>query len=132
MICRQFGQAIDRPKPDTDNNKLVRAGRNPPSVLGGIPLSSQPEQVQDHYALFGLAPPGAAVSFQYQENSGYSPSPFTVRISLTGFLFCSVASRLRLIVANSGACSEGGVSSLHEGKVTRAPARYKYRRIDSI
>ena len=33
---------------------------NPPSVLGGIPLSSQPELVQELFALFGLAPPGSA------------------------------------------------------------------------
>src|SRR5688572_5499978 len=41
-------------------------------------------------------------------SSGYSPSS----CALTGSLVCSVASRLRLIIANSGACSEGGVSSL--------------------
>jgi hypothetical protein len=86
----------------------MRASRNPPSVLGEIPLSSQPEQVQDPYALFGLAPPGSAVSFQYGK-----PQAFAIIVleCPTGSLFCSVASRLRLIVANSSACSEGGVSS---------------------
>ncbi len=44
----------------------------------------------------------------------------------TGSLFCSVASRLRLIIANSGACSEGGVSSLIE-----SPARRRARYIDA-
>ena len=43
----------------------VCASSNPPSVLSGIPLSGQPEQVQDFYALFGLAPLGSAVSFQF-------------------------------------------------------------------
>jgi hypothetical protein len=45
----------------------LRASRNPPSVLGEIPLSSQPGQVQEPVALFGLAPSGSAVSFQYRE-----------------------------------------------------------------
>jgi len=56
--------------------KIVRASRNPPSVLCGIPLSSQPEQVQDPFALFGLAPPGSAVSFHDSESSGFWPSPW--------------------------------------------------------
>jgi len=62
----------------------VRASRNPPSVLGGIPLSSQPEQVQDPCALFGLAPPGAAVSFQYREPQTRA---ITVRPDRISFLF---------------------------------------------
>jgi hypothetical protein len=40
---------------------------NPPSVSSGISLSSQPEQVQDLHAPFGLAPLGSAFSFQYQD-----------------------------------------------------------------
>jgi len=43
------------------------ASSNPPSVLCGIPLSGQPEQMQDPYALFGLAPLGSAFSFQLYE-----------------------------------------------------------------
>ena len=31
---------------------------------------------------------------------------------MAGYLFCSGANRLQLIIANLGACSEGGVSSL--------------------
>ena len=37
---------------------MVRASSNSPSVLGGIPLSSQPEQVQDLVLYLALLHPG--------------------------------------------------------------------------
>ena len=77
-------------------------------------------------ALFSLAPPGSAVSFQYQRSQAIHHH----RVILTGCLFCSVASRLRLIIANSGACSEGGVSSLSSDPLTGSHAIYQM--IESI
>jgi len=41
--------------------------------------------------------------------SGYTPSSV---YPIVGYLFCTVASCLQLIIANSNACNEGGVSSL--------------------
>ena len=41
--------------------------------------------------------------------SGYTPSSV---YPIAGYLFCTVASCLQLIIANSNACNEGGVSSL--------------------
>jgi hypothetical protein len=52
--------------PPTHSIPYLCPSSNPPSVLGGISLSSQPEQVQDLFARFGLAPLGSAFSFQYQ------------------------------------------------------------------
>jgi len=37
---------------------MVRASNNSPSVLSGIPLSSQPEQVQDRLLYLALLHPG--------------------------------------------------------------------------
>ncbi len=47
----------------TNIREVVRASRNPPSVLGGIQLSGLPEPRANSSALFGLAPCGSAVSF---------------------------------------------------------------------
>lgn len=85
------------------------ASRNPPFVLNGIPLSGQPGHIQVCVALFGLAPLGSLVSFQYQYLQATSPHH---HFSLAGCHFCFVASCLQLIITNSSACCEGGVSSL--------------------
>jgi hypothetical protein len=87
---------------------IVCASSNPPSVLCGIPLSGQPEQMQDPYALFGLAPLGSAFSFHSYEPQAIHHHQYPI----AGYLFCPVASCLQLIIANSSACNEGGVSSL--------------------
>jgi len=86
----------------------VCASSNPPSVLCGIPLSGQPEQMQDPCALFGLAPLGSAFSFHSYEPQAIHHHQYPI----AGYLFCPVASCLQLIIANSSACNEGGVSSL--------------------
>ena len=86
----------------------MRASNNSPSVLSGILLSSQPEQVQVLMLYLALLHPGR----QFHSSIRKPQVIHHHRIVLTGYLFCSVASRLRLIIANSGACSEGGVSSL--------------------
>jgi len=41
-----------------DTRKNMRASSNPPSVLGGIPLSSQPEQLQGLELCLALLHPG--------------------------------------------------------------------------
>jgi hypothetical protein len=87
---------------------ILCASSNPPSVLCGIPLSGQPEQMQDPYALFGLAPLGSAFSFHSYEPQAIHHHQYPI----AGYLFCPVASCLQLIIANSSACNEGGVSSL--------------------
>ncbi len=52
---------------------MVRASSNSPSVLGGILLSSQPEQVQDLVLYLALLHPGRQFHSR-PETSGYTPS----------------------------------------------------------
>src|ERR671924_1945004 len=98
---------------------MVRASNNSPSVLSGILLSSQPEQVQDLALCLALLHPGRQFHSSIRNLRLFT---ITVASILTGYLFCSVASRLQLIIANSGACSEGGVSSLSSDPPTGSHA----------
>ena len=91
----------------TNENKS--ASDNPPFVLSGIPLSGRPGYIQVCVVLLGLAPLGTAFSLQYRDLQAINHHNHLLP---TGYHFCSVARRLRLIIANSSACSEGGVSSL--------------------
>jgi len=103
-------QTADLAIADLEAGKVtqVDAGTTAPFVLSEIPLSSQPEQLQDFKLCLALLHPGRQF-----HSSVRNIRLFTIiaRI-LAGYLFCSVANCLQLIIANSGACIEGGVSSL--------------------
>ncbi len=49
------------------------------------------------------------------------------RIYVTGYLFCSGANCLQLIIANLGACNEGGVSSLSSNPLASSQLYLLYR-----
>src|SRR2546428_10807775 len=85
------------------------ASSNPPFVLSGIPLSSQPEQVQDIMLCLALLHSGRP--FHSSTRELRLLTIIARNVVLAGYLFCSVASCLHLIIANSSACNEGGVSS---------------------
>ena len=99
------------------------ASGNPPFVLSGIPLSGRPGYIQVCFVLLGLAPLGAAFSLQYRDLQVINHHN---HLRPTGYHFCSGARRLRLIIANSSACFEGGVSSLSSNPHTSF-RKYKRR-----
>ena len=65
------------------------ASSNPPFVLSGIPLSSQPEQVQGCIAPFGLTPLGSAVSFQLKNAQAICHHRLSLYLTWIAFLFRS-------------------------------------------
>ncbi len=84
------GQRFSAPAPGLC---VTRVGRSPPSVLGGIQLSSLPwSSAGPSTTTFGLALHGSAVSSRTPPNSGF----LRHRIWRSGSRFCSVANRLRL------------------------------------
>jgi len=67
-------------KGSNQNNKKLRAGRNPPSVLNDIPLCSLPELKVQVQVLFGFALRGTDFSFRFAGNLRFCHHRAPVRI----------------------------------------------------